>query len=490
MSRAAGVVGVNGRRRAPIVALVAVMAAGATAAAVQLAGSPAAVEVPSTQASPLPPRVADPVAATARRPNVLIILTDDQRDGLGVMPKTRKWFERKGRLYKRAFVTTPLCCPSRASIMTGRYVHNHGVRTNADPEKLDHKSTIQRYLHDAGYLTGYIGKFLNLWDIDDPPPYFDRFAITSGGNPPYYGSKWNSNGNEKRVSIYSTRFVARRGVRFLENAERINDRRAWYIVLATHAPHAPYEPEDKYRAAKVPTRKRNPAFAERDRSDKPPYVRKHRQELSKSLWVRRQQLRTLMSVDDLVDRVMRKMGELDERRRTLAFFISDNGMLWGDHGLGNKTHAYTNSIQVPLLMRWPGRIRPGRADGRLAANVDLVPTILHATGIDPKLEYPLDGRRLTGPNKRSRLLLEYFHYGKFTTPNWASLRNRRYQYTEYYASDRKTVRFREYYDLKDDPFQVRNLLGDGKPGNNPDVKVLSARLATERKCAGPTCRDD
>jgi arylsulfatase A-like enzyme len=111
------------------------------------------------------------------RPNVLIIVTDDQRGGLGVMPATRTWLKKGGTKFDNAFVTTPLCCPSRASIFTGRYTHNHHVYSNdGEGPSLIQESTLQYYLQQAGYETALYGKYLNGWDISHPPPYFDKYA--------------------------------------------------------------------------------------------------------------------------------------------------------------------------------------------------------------------------------------------------------------------------------------------------------------------------
>ena len=110
--------------------------------------------------------------AQEERPNILVIITDDQRASMSFMPQTVEWLQRGGTRFSRAFATTPLCCPSRASIFTGQYAHNHGVRLNHDAEKLNQEETIQRYLQDAGYRTAIVGKYLNEWDLSRDPPYF------------------------------------------------------------------------------------------------------------------------------------------------------------------------------------------------------------------------------------------------------------------------------------------------------------------------------
>jgi arylsulfatase A-like enzyme len=183
--------------------------------------------------------------------------------------------------------------------------------------------------------------------------------------------------------------------------------------------------------------------------------------------------------------VSRTLGTLGERRETIAFFLSDNGFMWGEHGLGRKGHSYTHSIKVPLLLRWPGHVAPGSRDGRFAANVDLAPTILDAVGITPAA--PMDGRSLLRTWNR-RLFTEMFHPGrggKF--PGWASVRTKRMQYVEYYDRDRSHVIFREYYRLDRDPWQLTNVLRDGNPANNPDTARLHRLLRIYRACAGSAC---
>src|SRR5918997_6132814 len=149
-------------------------------------------------------------ARVQSRPNILIIITDDQRRStIRHMPKTRRWFARGGRHFLRAYATTPLCCPSRASIFTGRYAHNHGVENNALAQTLDQRTTIQRYLQRAGYHTALIGRYLNRWPLEEDPPYFDEWAYFSSSLGHYYGGRWNVNGRVGTVPGYSTDYIAR-----------------------------------------------------------------------------------------------------------------------------------------------------------------------------------------------------------------------------------------------------------------------------------------
>lgn len=428
---------------------------------------------------------AAPQSSSAPAPNVLLIVTDDQRVGtLEVMPETKRRFVQQGVRFPNAFATTPLCCPSRASILTGRYAHNHGVRTNGDTSVLDHETTLQRSLQDAGYLTGIVGKFLNGWDPAAAPPFWDRWAVQSppGFGSGYYGSTFGVDGEVMEVPGYSTDFVRRQSRSLLTEFDEQNDDAPWFLFVAPYAPHPPSTPEAAYEEAPVSPKTGNPAVEEEDRTDKPRYVQDST--VSPELWSHRRelQLRTLMSVDDLVARLMSTLRTLEERGNTLAFFISDNGFLWGEHGLKAKSTPYEHSIRIPFYVRWPARIEGGRIDTRPVGTVDLAPTILDAAGIAPPT--PLDGRSFLDPKARDRMHLEYWKQGKAPAPAWASTWTPEWQYIEYY-DDADGVTFREYYNLGSDPWQLDNLLGDSDPSNDPgELEALSAQLAADRECAG------
>jgi arylsulfatase A-like enzyme len=414
-----------------------------------------------------------------------------------VMPFVRTWFGAGGTRYPHAFANTPLCCPARASIMTGRYAHNHGVRSNQSALSLDQDTTIQKALHDAGYRTALVGKFLNQWDLSTPPPNFDRWTLLSNvldgvrfDNPQYYGATWNVDGALREVETYSTRFIGKRAVRFLEDQEA-QDGVPWLLYVAPSAPHLPATAEATYADAPVRFWPGNPATAERDLSDKPPGWRRRQISLKEGRALRESQYRTLMSVDDLVERIAHKLNALDEGRSTLAFFVSDNGFLWGDHGRKGKTYPYNDSVGIPFYLRWPGHVPKGGTDRRLVALVDIAPTIRTAAGLAPNPVPAMDGRSLLDSAwHRDRLLLEYFPSADSRTREWASTWTRRFQYTEYYAPDTGEVTFREFYDLVADPWQLENLYGDGDPANDPspqETEELSATLAEDRACAGSAC---
>jgi arylsulfatase A-like enzyme len=435
----------------------------------------------------------DPAArrAAARepyRPNVLIIVTDDQRDGLGVMPKVRRWFGRGGRKFPHAFVTTPQCCPSRASILTGRYSHNHGVINNKSGREIDPRMMLQYFLQQRGYRTALFGKYLNTTGGRTSPPYFNKWAkFVRGGS--YVDATYDLNGDIQQIEGYTTTVLGDLAVDFLAQSDENYDSRPWMLLYTPTAPHEPAVPEPKYEDAAVPEWDQSPSVHEESTlgglSDKPPFIQSEPYPPQPEL--REQQLRTLMSVDDVVGRLFRTLKELRENN-TIAVFMSDNGFLWGEHGWAHKAVAYTESIEVPFFVRWPRRIDPGSRDERIVANIDVTPTILKATRAAPENAL-FDGRSLLDPSwQRERLLFEFYGPEKAKeVPPWASLRTSEYQYVEYYDAE-GNVTFSEYYDLVQDPWQLHNLLGDDDPTNDPlTIALLHEQLKSDRSCSGTDC---
>lgn len=425
--------------------------------------------------------------AAAARPNVLLIVTDDQTplDGLRVLPQTRRWFRRGGTRFPNAFVTTPLCCPSRGSIFTGRYAHNHRVLDNQQAFALDHDTTVQHALREAGYLTALTGKFFNGWPTELAPPNFDRWAMFSPleFSAGYRDAWFNLDGQVRQIARYSTDVIAARSLGILRSFEA-QDERPWLLVVMPFAPHGPHTPAKRHRKARVPRWRPAPNVFEADRSDKPAYVRGKAVKPGTIERVRRRSLQSLMAVDDLVGRVMRELRRLGEAD-TLAFFLSDNGYTQGDHGWIDKRLPYTSSIKIPLLMRWPGRVPAGEARPGFVTNVDLVPTILQAAGVPPVTE--MDGRSLLGPVARDHLSLEYWTNAETTVPGWRAIRTPAVHYIEYPDDATGEIVFREYYDLVSDPYQLENLLGDADPSNDPpadEVAMLSNQIARDARCRG------
>lgn len=417
----------------------------------------------------------------SRAPNVLLILTDDQRrDGtMRAMPFTRRFFRRHGVSYPNAFVTTPLCCPSRASTLTGRYAHNHGVHENLRaPSDFDGRKTMQHHLAAGGYRTGLFGKYLNGWPLRRSPPFFDRVVL---GKSVYRDARWNIDGERERISAYNTTVVSEKLNAFLRSGRK---RQPWFAFVATAAPHHPYVPERKYARMRVAPLAGSPSREEADSSDKPPHVAEKNIGKNFVASIRAGQLRTLRSVDDLVRRavkLLRAKGRLDN---TLVIFTSDNGFLWGEHGRFAKRVPYPEATGVPLFLAWPRAAPEAGTDERLVANVDLMPTILDAAGIEPMVD--LDGRSLLDAAwSRDRLLLEGWSESGHGAPTFSSLITPRAQYVEYYAFNDARVTFREYYDLLDDPFQLENAVPDESDFADHDAaRALAAQLERDRNCAG------
>jgi arylsulfatase A-like enzyme len=340
-------------------------------------------------------------------PNVLVFITDDQRaDSMEAMPLTSKWFKEEGRWYPNAFSLTPVCCPSRASIFSGRYTHNHGVK-QFTPYRLDQRSTIQAYLQSSGYRTAFYGKYLNAFSLASDPPFFDDWAVfPQSTKDTYLGGSWNVNGTRREVSEYSTDYLRRRALEFVEESEG-----PWLVFISTPQPHLPLLPEPEFEDVAVPEWEGNDAVFERDLSDKPEHVRhpfRGKCGLACGRKTRAGQYRTLMSVDKLVDDVMTTLDERGEAEDTIAFFLSDNGFLWGEHGVSNKRMPYAPSTKIPFGMRWPAQVEPG-TDERFVATIDIGPTVLKAAGIPQRTRLPMDGRSLLSSDwEREEILIEHW----------------------------------------------------------------------------------
>jgi arylsulfatase A-like enzyme len=415
----------------------------------------------------------------------LIFVTDDQRGErtLSVMPQTRRFFARGGTLFANAFATTPLCCPSRASILSGRYAHNHGVTRNEFGGRLDADHALPAYLRAAGYRTAISGKYLQGIPLGTDPPHFDRWDTFNWG---YFDRTHNVNGSLELIEPYSTRHVGSFAVQSLRRFER-SDREPWFLYVAPNAPHDPFAASDKYRGTPLPERSHEQVRLERDRSDKPAFVRATTFGRAKGHRIMKRQLRTLLSVDDMVARVTRELRALGEARETLAFFMSDNGYLLGEHGLFGKRLPYEPSVRIPLLMRWPGRVSAGTVAERLVANIDVAPTVLEAAGIEPEATHPVDGVSLLQDAEREALLLEQIEKRPGALPGWAAIRTPSSIYVEYYGPDQESVISREHYDLNEDPDQLRNTLADGDSSNDAGTRALQARLREIRACTGTGC---
>ena len=300
------------------------------------------------------------------RPNIVLVLTDDQRaDTLDAMPNVRALLAAHGVTFSNMFVTTSLCCPSRASILSGEYSRHTGVYDNFRPHggapSFRDTSTLATWLHDAGYTTALVGKYLNKYDALGKryiPAGWDTWdAIASESAQMYYGFTLNEDGRlvdyPPSPANYSTTVLDGLARRFVERA-----RAPFFLYYAPIAPHVPSipAPQDQGTFAHIAPY-RPLSYDEPDVSDKPwngrygPLSAERRAFVDR---IRPQMLESLQAVDrsvaDLV-RVLRARGELD---RTVIAFTSDNGYLWGEHRLVQKIWFYEPSIRVPLVVRMPG----------------------------------------------------------------------------------------------------------------------------------------
>ncbi len=430
----------------------------------------------------LPAREMRVRAQAARPPNILIIMTDDQRADRAsrrVMPATRRIFMRKGAHYRNAVATTPLCCPSRASIFSGKYAHNHGVHSNSDGEDFDPDESMQALLEDAGYQTAYSGKYLNA--PLKRPPHFDYWSIMNGGHQ-YYNVRMHVNGEYRIIRGYISRFIRKKALDFLGRFES-RDARPWFMIVAPYAPHAPARPERKYKGSWIPRWKENPATREdspRELRDKPRYVRNTQINMGNVKRLRRRQLRSLKSVDDTMTRIFRKLRRTGENKNTLAIYLSDNGYMWTEHGLDKKRYPYDMSVKIPMYMRWPGHVKKGVVRRKIVGNIDVAPTVYEASRVPAT--YPVDGRSMFGPFRRDDILIESYRDPQFPeVPPWKGLWKPGPVYVEYKSGAK------EYYG-KGDKWQLRNRLGNKKKGDDPNNQArLRARLRAYRDCKGPTC---
>jgi arylsulfatase A-like enzyme len=388
------------------------------------------------------------------RPNLLIIVSDDQRyDTMQFMPKTQELIFDQGVTFSHAYITTPLCCPSRSSIFTGMYAHNHGVLENS--MKLNMETFINT-LHENGYYTGLVGKYLNSWD-GEPRPEFDYWVSYARGETRYNNPNLNVNGTwQRHQNQYVTYALGHYAQEFLNKAAKKNQ--PYVLFLAFNAPHDPVTPadEDKGKLKDLPAY-RPPNFNEADMSDKPQWMAKNlplnETEIATMETFRRNQDLTLLSLDRTIEKIMGTLTETKTLDKTMVFYISDNGMHYGEHRLTSKNTYYEEAVHVPFAIRYPLLISKPYIDDRVVANIDIAPTLYELAGLPiPK---NMDGLSLTGlfkPNTtwREGVLLE----GWPPRGVYTAIRTEQYLYAETVDD------IAELYDLKTDPYELTNLAKD------------------------------
>lgn len=421
------------------------------------------------------------------KPNLLFILTDDQRAGtMSVMPRVEEAFDV---VFTNAVVTTPVCCPSRASILTGRYAHNTGVRTNGGYPRFRKRwedRSLGPWLQAQGYRTGLIGKYMNRFGEDDPvPPGWDELYVrVSGDHTTFRLREAVAEGpgarnevvaypNAEAPSPYLTEVIGSLATGFLDrSADPLHNPsgKPWALFVWPTAPHEPLTVSQEHADSSIPAWRPSPAFMERAMGDKPPEVRKSRKARRSAAAHRRiraRQLRMLMSVDAMVGDLLDRVQVLGIADRTWGLYTSDNGYLWGEHRLTEKHFGYEESIRVPFRVMDPAS-GPSRV-GSLVANIDIAPTLVELAG--GRVPSGVDGRSLvpilSGERDavRSRVVIEAGNLAN----GYIGLRTERWSYIRWRRSGR-----RELYDLRRDPSQLRNVAR-----RRPSVvRTLQRRLRT------------
>jgi N-acetylglucosamine-6-sulfatase len=420
-------------------------------------------------------------APAAAQPNVILIVTDDQRwDTLSYMPTVSSELVGRGVTFTNAFAVNPLCCPARATILTGTYSHTNGVWTNAGRygfRAFRDDETLPVWLHSLGYQTGLVGKYLNRYADPTyvPPGWDDWFAnvgilqlyfdydITDGVSLLHFGSE---------PEDYATDVLAAQAVRFIRETKA-----PFFLYFAPKAPHITNVDESRFSVDPAPRHvdrfaglgaHRTPNTNELDMRDKPRWLRGRAAVPAAGLAeMREEQLESLVAVDDAVAGMLAALRRAGKLAETLIVFTSDNGQAWGAHRWTQKTVPYEESLRVPLVVRYDALDLPARKQARLALNVDIAPTILEAAGLAVAGR---EGRSLlplmsgTGP-WRSSFLFE--HYDTRGVPSYCGFRSARWKYVQYSTGEE------ELYDLARDPYELRNLR---QPSALPRRMSYRARL--------------
>jgi N-acetylglucosamine-6-sulfatase len=467
------------------------------------------------------------------RPNIVLVMTDDQQaDSVRFMPNVQQLLAGRGTTFTNSFVSYSLCCPSRATMLTGQYAHSHGVRTNTPPSGGYSKlaptmgNTLPVWLQQAGYSTAHVGKFLNGYgntspDTEVPPGWTEWYGALddpdayTGGTYTMYGYTLNENGNvvhygstpdvvdpaTYQTDVYSAKaedFIRRRAPTkkpfFLSVAPLASHTEGTGCSCGNNNPRA--APRDEGSLASQPLPK-PPNYNEADVSDKPQAIRDLAPipptgPMSEAVITARYraQVESLGAVDDMVGELVGAVRETGELKNTVFVFTADNGFFYGEHRVRNgKVRVYEPSVRIPLIIRGPD-VPKGKRRTQPVTNVDLAPTIVAFARA--KAGRLMDGRSLVplmedkrGERGRGLLLETFFNADPEDDPetpptNYQAVRTDRYLYARYGTGEQ------ELYDMQTDPFQLQNQ--SGNPIYAPAQSALQRLLSAEANCAGKSCR--
>jgi N-acetylglucosamine-6-sulfatase len=423
------------------------------------------------------------------RPNFVVVVTDDMRDSdWQALPQTREWLAGSGTTFPNFILTTPLCAPSRTSLFTGMYTHNHGVTHNDGKDGgyaqfkqagLDER-TIVSALRDTGYRTGIFGKFLNgVASEGKIPGGWDEWLVTTDRD--YYHAGLNDNGKAKTLSKrsdYETDVLATRASEFIQATPATTPFLLWFTPRAPHGKLQPRK-QDRGRYNGV-RRQRSPDVDGYDNSDKPAHIRDQSPPSLGTLdSIERQRLDMLVATDDAIVSVLTAVQDAGRLANTVVFVLSDNGYMMGSHGCDDKMYPYQEATRVAMLGSGPP-FAVGVTDQRVTGNIDIAPTIAALAGVSLP---GADGVPIFERTPQSELLVEDSGGDK----GYAGLRTVDRLYVEYGTGER------ELYDYRRDPYELDNLLADwnGYTPTGAAKKMgarFAARLQTLRTCAGATCR--
>ena len=420
-----------------------------------------------------------PTGKPSRPPNILLIITDDQPfNSMDAMPLTSALIFDQGVTFSNAYITTPQCCPSRSSILTGMYAHDHGVYNN---QLLLRQETFVEQLKQRGYFTGLVGKYLNSYPThsanDGPLPEFDYWVAISGvaSETPYNDSYLGFKAGWTQENGYQTYLLRDYALDFLSQAAAQDQ--PFFLMFDPFAPHRPAIPASGDEALYQDLAPyRPPNYNEADVSDKPAWVQElpllSPSDIETIDTVRRDQYQTLHAVDEAVATLINELEQQGTLDNTLIIYISDNSRAYGEHRIsGGKIYPYEEVVRTVFGIRYPPLITTPHVESALVANIDIAPTIYQLAGIPIPPE--VDGLSLVplfrGEDSwRSDLLLEGWPVSTHRNTAFSAVQTDRYEYIET-PGDRS-----ELYDLQSDPYELNNVIDD--PAYAGVVGQLKQRL--------------